>query len=161
MNEEDICVICLSELKGQNTYELNCKHTFHTKCIMDWFRSESSSGNCPCCMDVAPENTTGYTPLFAGFYSFQVVNHRFKNLKKFSKRKTSPELLKKEFITLKRHEDGLKDIINEEKKFKQDTGYTELARQFRKIKSKHYNKQNRIRDIKYSIVSKYPLLILT
>ena len=43
---EDLCVICLSTLNEDDTYNLSCNHKFHTKCIIDWFRSESSNGNC-------------------------------------------------------------------------------------------------------------------
>lgn len=41
-----ICAICL-ELLGSDIHILkNCKHTFHTKCIVNWWEV---SDTCPCC----------------------------------------------------------------------------------------------------------------
>ena len=156
---EDLCVICLSTLKENDTYALSCNHKFHTKCIIDWFRSESSNGNCPCCMDV-PVNGYGLWD-YSGFYNSQIFNHRLKNLRKYSRLKTSPQLLKNEFVKLKKNEDELKIIKNEVKHFKNTTEYNNIIKQMRKITSRQYNKEDRIRNLKFNIVSKYPLLVLT
>ena len=156
---EDLCVICLSTLNEDDTYKLSCNHKFHTKCIIDWFRSESSNGNCPCCMDV-PVNGYGLWD-YSGFYNHTFINNRVKNLRRFSKRKTSPQLLKNEFVKLKKNEDELKNIKNEVKHFKNTTEYNELLKQLKKITSKQYNKESRIRNIKMNIVTNYPILILT
>ena len=155
---EDLCVICLSTLNEDDTYNLSCNHKFHTKCIIDWFRSESSKGNCPCCMNIP---TNEYSYFYSGFYNPTMINHRLKNLRRFSKRKTSPQLLKNEFIKLKKNEDELKIIKNEVKHFKNTTEYNNIIKQMRKITSRQYNKEDRIRNLKFNIVSKYPLLILT
>ena len=32
----NLCAICLSDLDN-NEYTLECNHTFHTKCIVEWF----------------------------------------------------------------------------------------------------------------------------
>ena len=48
----ELCTICLSTLDNDNeTYTLECNHSFHMKCIMKWFRCDNSSGNCPLCND--------------------------------------------------------------------------------------------------------------
>ena len=54
---ENKCVICLNDidLSNSDTYKLECGHIYHTKCIMNWFRTASSSGRCPMCND----NNTG------------------------------------------------------------------------------------------------------
>ena len=52
------CSICISEIsiidynKKRNTIILDCKHTFHTKCINKWIETNISNGNnlsCPLC----------------------------------------------------------------------------------------------------------------
>ena len=48
-DSQEICAICLSDINGKDKYTLECNHTFHTDCIVKWFRS--SNGNCPCCWD--------------------------------------------------------------------------------------------------------------
>ncbi|XP_072901369.1 E3 ubiquitin-protein ligase DZIP3-like isoform X2 [Hemitrygon akajei] len=45
--EEDPCVICHEELvPHEDCYELECKHTFHKKCIDYWLKEQST---CPIC----------------------------------------------------------------------------------------------------------------
>ena len=54
---EEKCVICQEELSNRQAYTLpECGHTFHTECIVTWFRHRPSSqdellpdGSCPCC----------------------------------------------------------------------------------------------------------------
>ncbi len=43
----DECAICLEELTDK--YEIECKHSFHTKCIVNWFRNGNKE--CPLCRD--------------------------------------------------------------------------------------------------------------
>jgi len=44
------CSICLEECK-RNRYRLRCKHTFHKKCIKEWFKTKK---NCPNCRTKLP-----------------------------------------------------------------------------------------------------------
>ena len=47
------CSICLDELKD-NTHELDeCKHTFHSKCLISYLRTGNRS--CPLCRGVTDE----------------------------------------------------------------------------------------------------------
>ena len=51
MSENDKCMICLDTIDdNQDVYSLQCNHKYHTKCIVDWFRSGAKS--CPCCNDI-------------------------------------------------------------------------------------------------------------
>ena len=58
------CSICLEEMfKNKEIYTLKCNHTFHKKCIFDWFEKNKGvkysdytkydnipiTGNCPIC----------------------------------------------------------------------------------------------------------------
>lgn len=48
------CAICYEELGDLQNYNLDdCGHTFHTSCIVKWFREGNSS--CPICRDVGSE----------------------------------------------------------------------------------------------------------
>jgi len=40
------CPICYDDLTDDMTYKIECKHTFHQKCIMLWLVNHN---NCPCC----------------------------------------------------------------------------------------------------------------
>lgn len=46
MSECPICYEAVSESTG--SVNLSCKHTFHLRCITDWF-AKQSQGSCPCC----------------------------------------------------------------------------------------------------------------
>jgi len=47
----ELCPICMEDCKGK-TCTLECGHTFHTKCIFQWFKKNN---NCPCCRAEVPE----------------------------------------------------------------------------------------------------------
>lgn len=44
-NDEPKCTICFETLNG-DIKQLECSHTFHEKCISEWFKSQST---CPIC----------------------------------------------------------------------------------------------------------------
>ena len=47
-DEEDICLICRENLSNEQTYEIpECKHKYHTNCLINWFRFDRVS--CPHC----------------------------------------------------------------------------------------------------------------
>ncbi len=50
----NVCSICLEEIHDKSA-TLNCNHTFHTKCIREWFL-EKFEQNCPMCRS----KMTGY-----------------------------------------------------------------------------------------------------
>ncbi len=53
-NENDICCICLDNIKSKQNSKLICGHIFHSDCILDWFRS--SKNTCPLCKDTGNIN---------------------------------------------------------------------------------------------------------
>ena len=49
------CPICLDNINNiDQSYNLDCNHSFHTKCIVKWFRSNNKT--CPICRDMPKEN---------------------------------------------------------------------------------------------------------
>ena len=92
-SSDDLCVICMSSMTEDNSYKLSCTHRFHTDCIIKWFRS--SDGNCPCCMD-NPMNENTSQGIYFGMYNWDVLDKRFHNIMKYSRKKDSPLILKKE-----------------------------------------------------------------
>ena len=70
----DACAICREDI-CQNTHTLEFNHTYHTNCIMNWFRTPNAT-NCPLCQ-AAPNIT----------YSYMDSGSYLTNLKRFSKKK--------------------------------------------------------------------------
>ena len=79
--EDEICVICLSSLKsGENIYKLECNHSFHTDCIINWFRK--SHGKCPCCMDYPISHNMVYEGFSLNSLNHNYINNRYNVVKK-------------------------------------------------------------------------------
>lgn len=92
MSEEEPCSICLEvmEENKNNITELEeCKHKFHSNCIVKWFRSQHPT--CPECRGMP---NTGL--------STKDAMRRFQELKKVMRRKNPPKELVKAFKKLDR-----------------------------------------------------------
>jgi hypothetical protein len=74
------CPICLDPLRS-NKHTLDCGHSFHTECIVSWFRTGNSS--CPNCRDTSEHKMR-----------FWKRRSRFEINKRLSARKNAPRLLK-------------------------------------------------------------------
>lgn len=147
------CSICLDAIsENQDTYSLSCDHLFHTKCIMDWFRSRSSSGNCPLCND-NPNSETIY------FGSREYYDERFKQIKKYVNKN------KKDLPELKNEIDKITDIEkNTRMKLKTKN---EFLKQNKDIRAKIHKNQKEYwisvrkeNKQKMKIIAKYPMLVL-
>jgi hypothetical protein len=59
------CNICCSDIcDSDQKLELTCGHTFHTKCIIEWFRCDHEAhGSCPACRDCPETCALKYTSL--------------------------------------------------------------------------------------------------
>jgi hypothetical protein len=48
--EAATCVICTQSMcDGGRLHKLRCSHTFHTECVVRWFRTASNRTSCPVC----------------------------------------------------------------------------------------------------------------
>ena len=105
MTELTQCMICLENItETSESYTLSCDHTFHTKCIMDWFRSRSSSGNCPLCNDNPGSDSESI------FYGSKVYyEERYKQVKKYINKN------KKKYPDLKEDLNKIKDLEKDTK----------------------------------------------
>lgn len=88
------CTICLGPFAEEPTkakHSLSCGHTYHTECILTWFRAGNPS--CPLCRDEA-DSTPIVTP-----------SEAVRQLKKISKRKSAPSRLKRSVKRLQKAEE--------------------------------------------------------
>ena len=49
MDEDNVCAICLQNYSSKEILPLNCSHTFHKDCILEWARQNPGRLNCPYC----------------------------------------------------------------------------------------------------------------
>lgn len=147
---EDSCAICLNNYEeDDNIYILEaCNHKFHTKCIVDWFRSASS---CPCCRDNTVEQLNEI-PAF-------VLRERAKELKKISRRANAPEDLKKLVERLKICDQKMKAKSIELKEFRKE--HKEILSKEKKLQRESWNltwgKRKNERLIGIYNTNEYPL----
>ena len=66
------CSICLEELKEENTFLLDdCKHIFHIKCIMKWFRDGHKT--CPNCRS-EPEPSSSSNDFYSRIFINSILS---------------------------------------------------------------------------------------
>lgn len=116
-NEEtnsQICLICHDTLEGCHNYTLpECKHTYHTECILTWFRLENQS-NCPYCGNKGVNNRTPNNlerRRRRGFYSCNRGLPLFADIIAYSRRKDAPKLLVKKVEKLRELEETQKQHL--------------------------------------------------
>ena len=152
----NLCSICLSEL-GDNDYTLECNHTFHTKCIVEWFRK--SKGNCPLCND----NPGGWPSCQIGYFGRDYVNQRCGLIRrKFGRKKNCPIPLKKALDTLKDLETKHKVFVQEKIEFmklEETIKYKQLFREYGWTGSSKHN--NKINKQKIKIIGMLPAFTIT
>ena len=90
---ENICSICLDEINSKENYELRCGHTFHTSCIIRWFREPYVKGKCPLCLDNPHPKVT--TLQYYGYnINSKIIDMRCSSLKKYNKKNKNTKLNK-------------------------------------------------------------------
>ena len=168
------CVICLSSLSSlsdengengengennenneNNIYKLDCNHKFHTKCIMEWFRS--SNGNCPLCNDNPFQQNNDYSI----FYHSNLLDNRFKTIKQYSRKKEAPEKLKKEIKKFNELNKKYNDSNKKMKDFARDPTFKELEKKNRENRKENWGKLRKVKNQKEKIVTMYPMISIS
>jgi len=143
----DICCICHENLESE-TYTLpECNHTFHTNCIMTWFRAPSGSNKCPLCNNSGINKLKDLDNLH--WSERQRAEENYKKVRASSRRKDCPKHLKKMIEKLKDLEKKQKDRIAEFKEFKiskqPDLTVSEINKKFCKFRQDKWRLYRRIR----------------
>ena len=100
---DNLCPICYDQMEENNRYKIEeCKHEFHTNCIITWLRSEHST--CPICNGV-PDNK---------IRSRRSETDRFKLILNYSRRKN---VCKKVLHIVNKYKIYNKKYINIRKEF--------------------------------------------
>lgn len=150
-NNEDKCIICMNNInENDNIYKLNCNHVFHTTCIMNWFRSDNSNGKCPCCLDTDNINIH-YVP----WYTKEFIETRYKELRKLSRTKKSPDNLKKDFDKIKMLENKNKDNKNFKTEYEKSDEYKQCQKKYKKLRSDYWKSTSKLNKEKVKLVTKH------
>ena len=162
MNEQNIvleeeqckCAICHDNINNKDKYILpECKHAYHTNCIMTWFRM--GNNRCPLCNNIGvngnkPQNLTlqhinSELDSYSWIYKRKVLKENYKKMRRLSKRKKASKCLKQSVKKLEKQEEKFKNLSKEQKEFMNSTHPNLTAKQIIKKNVQLKNKNWRIR----------------
>ena len=132
------CPIC-AEIIRSNKFELEeCKHVYHVKCIMQWFRSGHSS--CPLCR---------YKP--SKYLCYRDILARASTLRRKARGKKAPKALKSLVRQLQHQEMKYKQNTKTYLKFKRGKMVTKIIKKRRALSSKRWKTWDKINKLKKQI----------
>ena len=146
MNNEK-CAICHEEMT-EGLYTLpECNHTFHTNCIMTWFRLKNTNNKCPLCNNPGVNHLSDLDNL--SWQSKLPAEQNYKRMRAFSRRKDAPKELKNMVKKLKKLEVLDKERAKEFKEFKAskipDLTVQQIQKKYSNFRRKRWQMYRRIR----------------
>jgi hypothetical protein len=137
---KDCCIICLNDFNLEEpTYTIEeCRHKFHTNCLLKWFISNNSS--CPTCRNI--NNNPSYFER----------KHKFKFITNYSRRKNANIYVKSIMKKYKKQQEVVKHHDLELKNFKKEhkilqKKYIQLLKKTRNGHRKLYRLKEELTDI--------------
>ena len=144
-NNDVLCSICYDNMNSDNSYTINeCNHTFHSKCLLDWFRT-SSVPSCPYCRNNA--QTKDNFMLFEMKIKFAKTKKAPKDfvkiVKKYQNTKIKYRNIEKEYKELWKKQRQFHKNIDDDKTYRQ---IKQEKLETRKKTNKAFKKRNKIRS---------------
>ena len=158
------CSICLQDFVNKSTNPLEstykipeCGHTFHTNCLMQWFRREQ---RCPLCRDIGTTPTNSYEAnrMIAstwsrsggrpGLATYSFRKGRITIMKQICRRKDAPKQLKKLIVKhtkLQKEKDSLQNHLSKELKTKTKVNYKKHQQLIRSVRNNIWKKDSELR----------------
>ena len=154
------CSICLSEIQESDEYQLQCSHKFHTKCIVDWFRSDLSNGKCPLCNDIPSDANEDSDTIMSPFIrGSKFIDQRCIHLRKISKKSDCPENVKKSINTLDTKNTLYQNAKRDRIDYLKQDDVKVVLQTIKELKLKEYKHKIKLYDQKYKVVTMFPTLI--
>ena len=173
INANEECMICKDELVCGQCYTLpECNHTYHTHCLVSWFRNGDS--RCPYCGNKGINNKNDKTlrKIKNKHFTTECEIQMLADIKKYiymKKNDTNKQCLKtrKQFEKIKELEENYKIEANNLREFQQSLKkdpilYSEAKKKIISIRNKKWKINRQIRVEQMKIVSNsyiIPLII--
>lgn len=137
--EAEMCPICHGDYNEESTPKvtLECNHSFHTGCIIRWFRTPINEGTCPMCRGVPVCGT-----------SRMCMAQRCSYLRRRARAKNAPKDLKKRVERLQKMEKQIVEDNRAMKEFHRREDVKEILAMTRKLRRKRWGNWTRLRKAK-------------
>ena len=155
----ETCTICLSVInENESKLTLSCNHSFHENCIINWFRTPCSSGNCPLC------NDNPHRPTRQPFYIYttnqnKVITNRYKKIKNHLKR--NKKLTKKQEKYIENVDNAIKkieEVKTERKLLLKDDHYKSIKEKIQKTYAKMNRESQKLLNNQMKLISETPII---
>jgi hypothetical protein len=133
MSDDDVCSICLDDMREDVIVLPECKHRFHGGCALKYFRCEGSFGRCPLCQQQPKYNLVPTN-----------VEERVILLKRAARKKNAPDILKRYVSKLKQLENKQKLVKKELREFNKANKH--VYHQKKKLCARKWNAYSQIRS---------------
>lgn len=166
------CAICHENMNiiddNNEMYELpECKHYYHTNCILTWFRS--GHNRCPLCNNEGLNNNNMSINLinntldnYSWQYKRKLLHENYIEMRKFSKKKDASKELKKKIEKLKKTEEKYKIATKEMTDFlnskPENMRVKQLISKGRKLRGKKWELKRNIIKMKTYIGLSNPVI---
>lgn len=152
--EQCKCAICHDNICTEQKYILpECKHMYHTNCIMTWFRM--GNNRCPLCNNngvngnksnnLTLRHINSELDNYSWVYKRRVLRENYKKMRRLSKKKDASKYLKQTVKKLEKQESKLKNLSAEQKEFFNTTHPNLTTKQIIKKNQQLKNKCWRVR----------------
>lgn len=154
----ELCPICYEEMKD-NIYKIpECKHKYHSHCIIDWFRLGKS--RCPYCNTNfslletigVSNNNDAYYPEYG--ITSTLIKAQYKDVYNYSKKKHANKTIKKKVNKITQLNKDYKNICKEMTNLKKsDKSYNDVKKLLEKLRGKKWKIHRKIWASKKKLLS--------
>jgi len=138
-DEESVCSICY-EVLTESDSNLECGHTFHSTCIIKWFRSGKQ--NCPLCNDISIDTQN----IFWGT-KIETISQ----IKKLGRKKNCPLNIKKTLDDVKKTNIKLKTIKKDQREFQ--TEFKDLLKKYNSFNLRKWKIRRKLREYDHKLLA--------
>ena len=137
----DYCSICFEKLEN-NKYQIQeCKHEFHSECLLSFFRTGNTS--CPLCRSTAPNNNINRS------YGNMASEISLKAILNYSRKKNANKTIVNMVKKYKKLKQAEKDCKREFLEFKKK--YKDVLKMRNELSSKRWKSSRKLREVKNNL----------